>query len=77
MSILFDHLLESVLLLPTDSQTELVEAILERSKPSREFLDHQLGIVRHRVQSVQDGSSTLIAAEDAHKKVLESLKLHA
>jgi hypothetical protein len=75
MSAIVDHLLESVLLLPTDSQTELVEAILERSKPSRDFLDHQLGIVRRRVQSVQDGSSLLIAEEDAHKKVLESLKL--
>jgi hypothetical protein len=75
MSVIVEHLLESVLLLPKDSQAELVEAILERSEPSRDFLDHQLGIVRRRVQSVQDGSSLLIEAEDAHKKVLESLKL--
>ena len=71
------HLLEEALLLPSESQTELVEALLERSEPSREFLDHQLGIVTRRMQSVRDGTSSLIAAEDAHNHVLELHRIRA
>lgn len=71
------HLLEEALLLPSESQTELVEAILERTEPSRDFLDHQLGIVTRRMQSVRDGTSSLIAAEEAHGRVMQSLRLRA
>jgi hypothetical protein len=74
MSAAVAHLLEEVLLLPIDSQTELVEAILEHSEPSRDFLDHQIGIVTQRMQRVRDGTSFLVAAEDAHSRVLKSLK---
>jgi hypothetical protein len=77
MSVAIAHLLEEALLLPSESRTELVEAILERSEPSRDFIDHQLGIVRRRMQAVQEGTSSLIAAEDAHERVLESLRLRA
>lgn len=77
MSIAVAHLLAEALLLPSESQTELVEALLEHSEPSRDFLDHQLGIVMQRMQNVRDGTSPLIAAEDAHNRVLESLKLRA
>jgi hypothetical protein len=77
MSAAVTHLLEEALLLPSESQTELVEALLERAEPSREFLDHQLGIVARRMQNVRDGTSTVIAAEDAHDRVLGSLRLRA
>jgi Putative addiction module component len=77
MSVAVAHLLEEALLLPSESRTELVEALLERSEPARDFLDHQLGIVMRRMQSVRDGTSSLIAAEDAHDQVMESLKLRA
>ena len=71
------HLLEDALLLPQESQTELIEALLERTEPSREFLDHQLGIVSERMKRVQQGSSTLIDAGEAHDRVLHSLKVRA
>lgn len=75
MSVAVDHLLQEVMLLPLESQTELVEAILERSEPSEDFLRYQVGIVARRMQSVRDGTSSLIPAEEAHARVLEALKL--
>ena len=60
------YLLEEALLLPPESQTELIEALLERAEPSKEFLDHQLGIVTERMQRVQQGASALIDAQTAH-----------
>lgn len=71
------HLLEEALLLPTEAQTELVEALLERSEPSLGFLDQQVGTVIRRMQKVRDGSSTVVSAADAHDQVLDSLKLRA
>ncbi|MBL9114253.1 MAG: hypothetical protein JNJ83_04550 [Verrucomicrobiaceae bacterium] len=75
MSSAVAHLLEEALLLPSESRTELVEALLERSEPSQDFLDHQLGIVRRRMQAVQGGTSALIAEEDAHEQVMRSLRI--
>lgn len=77
MSVAVAQLLEEALLLPPESQTELVEALLKRAQPSRQFLDHQLGIVTQRMQSARQGSSALIEAEDAHAKVLVTLTLRA
>ena len=77
MSVSVAHLLEEALLLPLESQTELIEALLERAQPSREFLDHQLGIVSERMKRVQQGSSTVIDAGEAHDRVLHSLKVRA
>ena len=77
MSVAVAHLLQEALLLPAASQTELIEALIEHSEASQDFLDHQVGIVTRRMQSVQDGTSTLISAEDAHTKVLETLKPRA
>ena len=77
MSLAVPQLLEAALLLPLESQTELVEALLERAQPSREFLEHQLGIVAQRMQGVRQGSTTPVDAEDAHARVLDSLRLRA
>ena len=77
MSVAVAHLLKEALLLPLESQTELIEALLARAEPSRDFLDHQLGIVARRMQNVRDGSSTVVLAEDAHDRVLASLRLRA
>lgn len=77
MSVAVAHLLEEALLLPIESQTELIEALLERAEPSRDFLDHQLGIVARRMRNVRDGSSRMVPAEDAHDRVLVSLRLRA
>jgi len=77
MSAAVDHLLKEALLLPAAFQTELIEALIAHSEPSQDFLDHQLGILTRRMQSVRDGTSTLISAEDAHTRVLETLKLRA
>ena len=77
MSAAVAHLLEEALLLPLESQTELIEALLERAEPSRAFLDHQLGMVGRRMQNVRDGSSTVVPAKDAHDRVLASLRLRA
>jgi Putative addiction module component len=71
------QLLEEAIRLPLESQTELIEALLERAEPSQDFLDHQLGIVARRMQSVRDGSSNVVSAEDAHNRVLASLRLRA
>ena len=75
MSVAVAQLLEQVLRLPQESQTELIEALLDRAEPSREFLDHQLGIVTRRMQNVRGGSSTVVPAEDAHDRILASLRL--
>jgi hypothetical protein len=77
MSVAVAHLLEEALLLPSESQTELIEALLEHAEPSPDFLDHQLGIVARRMQNVRDGSSAVIPAEVAHDKVLASLRFRA
>lgn len=77
MSVAVAHLLAEALLLPLESQTELIEALLERAEPSRDFLDHQLGIVARRMLNVREGSSTVVPAEDAHDRVLASLRLRA
>ena len=62
---------------PPESQTELIEALLERAEPSKEFLDHQLGIVSARRTRVEQGSSTLIDAGEAHDRVINALKMQA
>jgi Putative addiction module component len=77
MSVSMTHLLEEALLLPLEEQTELVEALLECAQPSEEFLDHQRGIVSARMKRVQQGSSFLIDASDAHEQVQHSLKIRA
>ena len=77
MSASVNHLLEEALLLPPESRTELIEALMERAEPSREFLDHQLGIVTARRQRVQHGASTLVDAGEAHHQVLHALKARA
>ncbi|MEN3943672.1 addiction module protein [Prosthecobacter sp. SYSU 5D2] len=71
------HLFEEVLLLPSDSRTELVEAILERSAPSDELLKQQLEVVARRMENVRTGVSELTPATEAHASVLASLNLRA
>ena len=77
MSIAAAHLLEQALLLPAESRTELIEALLERSQPPADFLDHQLGVVARRMENVRNGTSTVVPAEEAHQRVVDSLKLRA
>jgi hypothetical protein len=75
MSIAVEEILEEALRLSDDSRTELVEAILERSSLSQDFLGEQLSLVRQRMLNVRNGVSELIPAEEAHDKVLLSLEL--
>lgn len=63
------------MLLPSDFRTELVEAILEQSSPSADFVAQQLETVSRRRQQVKEGASRLIPADEAHDRVLSSLKL--
>ena len=67
------HLVEEALRLPSESRTELVEATLEKSAPSKEFLEEQMSRVRQRREAVREGRSHLIPAEEAHRRVLEAL----
>jgi hypothetical protein len=77
MSVAVAQLLQEVLLLPVDARMELVEAILEQAEPTPEFVDQQMGHVFQRMAKVKLGTSTLIPAEEAHERVLASLKLRA
>ncbi|MBK8094073.1 MAG: addiction module protein [Verrucomicrobiaceae bacterium] len=77
MSAAVAHLLNEALLLPTESRIELVEAVLERSEPSPEFISQQMEVVARRMENVRTGASRLIPAEEAHQRVLDSLKLRA
>ena len=67
------HLVEEALRLPSESRTELVEAILEKAAPSQEFLDEQMRQVRRRMEEVREGRSPLVPADEAHRKVREAL----
>ena len=77
MSAAVAHLVEEALLLPSESRTELIEAILERSRPSEEFLTEQLDVITGRMENVRNGSSRLVAAAEAHQMVLNSLRAGA
>jgi putative addiction module component (TIGR02574 family) len=67
------HLVEQALLLPSDSRTELVEAILESAAPSSEFIDEHMSNVLRRMEDVRERRSQLIPAEEAHQRVREAL----
>lgn len=77
MSAAVAHLVEEALLLSSDSRTELGEAILERSKPSNEFVAEQLEVIAGRMENVRNGSSQLVPSADAHRMVLASLQRNA
>jgi len=74
MSAAVAHLLEEIMLLPNDDRADLVEAILERSRPTDDFLQQQAEVVARRMANVKAGVSPLIPAEEAHRQVLASLK---
>ena len=67
------HLVEQALLLPSETRAELVEEILERSVPSRDFIAEQMGTVLRRMENVRAGRSGTIPAEEAHRRVRETL----
>jgi hypothetical protein len=67
------QLAEQALLLTAEARTELVEAILEGSEPSGDFIAGQMETVLARMKNVSDGNSNLISAEEAHRKVREAL----
>ena len=67
------QLVEKALLLPSESRTELIEALLERPPPSDGSLAEQMGIVAERIANVRNGKSTLISETEAHQSVLASL----
>ena len=68
-----EHLVDQALLLSSESRTELVEAILERSTPSKEFIEDHMSNVLRRMEDVREGRSQLVSAEEAHRSVRESL----
>lgn len=67
------HLVQEALLLPGDERTELVEAILEGSAPSDDFIQTQMKVIAERMEDVRAGRSHLIPAEEAHKAVRKAL----
>ncbi|SKA77468.1 hypothetical protein SAMN02745166_00382 [Prosthecobacter debontii] len=75
MSAVVSHLLDQALLLSEEARTELVEAILERSSPSEDFIQAQVHVVAERMKNVREGKSALIVETEAHQQVLASLKL--
>ena len=77
MSTAVAHLLSEVMLLPADSRTDLVEAILEQASPSAEFLASQMQIVTRRMDSVRRGTSHVVPVEEAHASVLANLQSRA
>ncbi len=66
-------LVERTMSLPSESRTDLVEAVLAGAKPSSEFLAEQVKVVRQRMDNVREGRSELVSAEDAHCRVREAL----
>ncbi|MFT4175509.1 MAG: addiction module protein [Luteolibacter sp.] len=69
-----ERLMKEALLLPGEVRTELVEALLEKSAPSSEWLADQIEIVTRRMENVQNGQSSLIGEGDAHRLVREALQ---
>ena len=69
-------ILHQAMLLPWDARTDLVEAILEQSQPTDEFILNQLELVNRRMERVRQGQSQLIPAEEAHALVLARLQAH-
>lgn len=67
------ELVEQALLLPAESRTELVEAILEGSEPSGDFIAGQMETILARMKNVSEGRSSLISDDEAHRKVREAL----
>ena len=67
------QLVEQALLLPAESRTELVEAILEGCEPSGDFIAENMDTVLARMKNVSEGRSGLISADEAHRKVREAL----
>ena len=67
------QLVEKALLLPSESRSELVEAILEGPPPTDAYLAESMELVTERMANVRDGKSTLICATEAHQSVLDSL----
>lgn len=73
MSTAVAELLAAAMRLPSDSRTELVEAILEQSAPTENFIAEQMTLVGQRMERVRQGSSQLIPAAEAHEAVLAAL----
>lgn len=74
MSATVARLVEEVLRLPSDSRTELIEAVLERAEPSPDYLAETLSRIASRLADDEAGRTFPIDAEAAHESVLASLK---
>ena len=74
MSIDVADLLTAAMRLPSDSRTELVEAILERSEPNEDFIAGQMEVVSRRMERVRQGITQLVPAAEAHEAVLAGLQ---
>jgi len=67
------QLVQEALLLPSEARSELVEALLEHTPASPEAHDAQIRSIQARIANVAAGKSRLIAEEEAHQSVLDSL----
>ncbi|MBX3739823.1 MAG: hypothetical protein KF712_02440 [Akkermansiaceae bacterium] len=74
MALTVEHLVQEALLLPSESRTELVEAILERTPPSAEFMRDQTSVVLGRMENVREGRSALIPDAEVHRQIREALR---
>jgi hypothetical protein len=73
MSVSVEKLVAEALQLPCDSRTELVEAILEASSGSPDFISRQMGVVTARIENLRKGESATVPATEAHLLVRQSL----
>jgi len=74
MTAMVQRLVKDALALPAESRTELVEAILESTVPSKRFVDVQISIVKQRMENVRNGVSEIIDADEAHRQVRTALR---
>jgi hypothetical protein len=74
MSTAVADLLTAAMRLPADSRTELVEAILERSTPTDDFIAGQMEVVSRRMERVRQGITQLVPAAEAHDAVLAGIQ---
>ncbi len=74
MSTAVADLLTAAMRLPSDSRTELVEAILERSEPTEDFIAGQMEVVSRRMERARQGITQLVPAAEAHEAVLAGLQ---
>lgn len=74
MSIVMEDVLEYALKLPAESQTDLIEALLANSEPSKEIMDAHLAEVIRRRENYRSGKTQGIPLEVVMQQARETLR---